>query len=106
MGKAAKITRGGNKSRVNPGRAETKQKALGRKAHVISAKEAADSRLALMKKSQRIAGELRSKAVLSAGTESKQSIVRMTPRMTPLESHPSSPRNSMMKNDGKENEEK
>lgn len=84
MGKAAKITRGGNKKRVNPGRAEAKQKALGVKAHVISAQEALQSRLAHKKKSQAIAAELRNTASSSAGAvrigAASSSIVRMAPR--------------------------
>lgn len=77
MGKAAKITRGGNKKRVNPGRAEAKQKALGAKSHTLSAKEAADFRTSLKKKSQAIAGELRQKA---SKAYQQQSVVRMAPR--------------------------
>lgn len=84
MGKAAKITRGGNKNRMNPGRADLKQKALGAKSHAISAKEALGSKMALMKKSQRIAEELRSKAASSPSEQSKQTIVRMASRLKPL----------------------
>lgn len=79
MGKAAKITRGGNKKRMNPGRAEMKQKALGAKSHGTSAKEAEGRKLALKKKSQRIAEELRLKAS-STSVGARQCIVRMASR--------------------------
>lgn len=72
MGKAAKITRGGNKKRVNPGRAEAKQKALGAKSHTATVKEAAEARKAVGKKSLAIAGALKAKG--------SASIVRMIPR--------------------------
>eukprot|EP00796_Vickermania_ingenoplastis_P010162 gene10162-7116_t len=81
MGKAAKITRGGNKKRVNPGRAEAKQKALGAKSHTTSAKEAADARNTLKKKAMAIAGELKSKAQQPYQGAST-SVVRMAPRAT------------------------
>lgn len=103
MGKAAKITRGGNKKRVNPGRAEAKQKALGAKTHATSAKEAAESRLNLKRKSQAIAGELKAKASLQ---QPESSVVRMAPRRPPppTSSAPANKNNSSNNKSPNENE--
>lgn len=79
MGHSAKITRGGNKQRINQGRLDAKLKAQGAKAHTTTVKESVAAKRALKQKSHAIADELKAKAKqpTSAGT---QSIVRMAAR--------------------------
>ncbi|KEG11595.1 hypothetical protein DQ04_02461100 [Trypanosoma grayi] len=76
MGHSAKITRGGDKTRVNEGRREAKMRAQGAKTHATSAKEALEARRAQKKKSQAIATELRAKAQVQA-----KPIVTMAPKV-------------------------
>jgi hypothetical protein len=63
MGKSAKLTRGGNKKRVNVGRQEAKLKAQGAKTHVhdkTAKKESADgpkSRKAISTTLKSLAGQ-------------------------------------------------
>lgn len=90
MGSSAKITRGGNKKRVNQGRLEDKLRAQGAKSHTTSVKESVEAKRLLKQRAQAIAGELRAKAQASgaagsaAPSTSRPSttagIVRMAPK--------------------------
>ncbi|KAF8289292.1 hypothetical protein TcBrA4_0001810 [Trypanosoma cruzi] len=76
MGRSAKITRGGDKTRVNEGRQEAKLRAQGAKSHATSVKEAVEARRVQKKRSQAIATELRSKTQAQAAP-----IVKMAPKI-------------------------
>lgn len=90
MGHSAKITRGGNKKRVNQGRLEVKLRAQGAKSHTTAVKEAVEARRFLKQRAQAIAGELKAKVQRSGSapsrpeqlcpTNSGPSIVRMAPK--------------------------
>ncbi|KAG5486259.1 hypothetical protein LSCM1_07382 [Leishmania martiniquensis] len=92
MGHSAKITRGGNKKRVNQGRLEAKLRAQGAKSHTTSVKEAVEAKRLLKQRAQAIAGELKAKAQAngSAPIQLQQPspastgtpIVRMAPKPT------------------------
>ncbi|EPY17915.1 hypothetical protein STCU_10321 [Strigomonas culicis] len=62
MGHSAKITRGGNKKRVNQARQEAKQKAQGAKAHTTTVQETMAAKRALKQRSHAIAEQLKAKA--------------------------------------------
>ncbi|KAG5485293.1 hypothetical protein CUR178_06656 [Leishmania enriettii] len=62
MGHSAKITRGGNKQRVNQGRLEAKLRAQGAKSHTTTVKESVEAKRLLKQRAQAIAGELKAKA--------------------------------------------
>lgn len=92
MGSSAKITRGGNKKRVNQGRQEAKLRAQGAKTHTTSIKESVEAKRRLKQRSQAISGELKSRLQSNAsmGSSSNGSaaggpapIVRMAPRPAP-----------------------
>ncbi|KAH9599882.1 hypothetical protein LSM04_000883 [Trypanosoma melophagium] len=76
MGHSAKITRGGNKARVNQGRQEAKLRAQGAKTHATSAKEAMEAKRAQKKRSKAIATELRSRTQVQSTP-----IVTMAPKV-------------------------
>ncbi|AYU76294.1 hypothetical protein LDHU3_07.1500:CDS1 [Leishmania donovani] len=90
MGHSAKITRGGNKKRINQGRLEAKLRAQGAKPHTTAVKEAVEARRLLKQRAQAIAGELKAKAQTSGSASSRSqqlrpedsgpSIVRMAPK--------------------------
>ncbi|KAG5507242.1 hypothetical protein JIQ42_06648 [Leishmania sp. Namibia] len=93
MGHSAKITRGGNKKRVNQGRLEAKLRAQGAKSHTTTVKESVEAKRLLKQRAQAIAGELKAKAQANGHAPSHQqqeqqprpanmgtSIVRMAPR--------------------------
>ncbi|KAG5510975.1 hypothetical protein JKF63_06477 [Porcisia hertigi] len=93
MGHSAKITRGGNKKRVNQGRLEAKLRAQGAKSHTTTVKESVDAKRLLKLRAQAIAVELKAKAQTSGNAPSQQqqqqqphpsstgtSIVRMAPK--------------------------
>lgn len=86
MGYSAKVTRGGNKKRVNQGRLESKMRAQGAKSHTTTAKESVDARRRLKQRSLAISDELKAKAAASTGPKpnhpgsSGAPIVRMAPR--------------------------
>lgn len=62
MGSSAKITRGGNKKRVNQGRLDAKLRAQGAKSHATNVKESVEAKKLLKQRAQAIAGELKAKA--------------------------------------------
>ncbi|KPI84277.1 putative ATPase subunit 9 [Leptomonas seymouri] len=90
MGSSAKITRGGNKKRVNQGRLEAKLRAQGAKSHTTSVKESVEAKKLLKQRAQAIAGELKAKAQAGGSTgnasppharsASSVGIVRMAPK--------------------------
>lgn len=86
MGTSAKITRGGNKKRVNQGRLEAKMRAQGAKSHTTSVKESVEAKKLLKQRSQAIAGELKAKAQASGAAPAARpastsvGIVRMVPK--------------------------
>ncbi|KAG5511597.1 hypothetical protein GH5_06552 [Leishmania sp. Ghana 2012 LV757] len=94
MGHSAKITRGGNKKRVNQGRLEAKLRAQGAKSHTTTVKESVEAKRLLKQRAQAIAGELKAKAQANGHAPSHQqqprlanmgtSIVRMAPKPKPL----------------------
>ncbi|KPA74231.1 putative ATPase subunit 9 [Leptomonas pyrrhocoris] len=90
MGSSAKITRGGNKKRVNQGRVEAKMRAQGAKSHTTSVKESVEAKKLLKQRAQAIADELKAKARAGgaagnaspsqARPSSSGGIVRMAPK--------------------------
>ncbi|KAK7196611.1 hypothetical protein NESM_000599800 [Novymonas esmeraldas] len=81
MGHSAKITRGGNKKRVNQGRVDAKMKAQGAKTHTTTVKEAVEAKRLLKQRAAAIAGELKAKAQTSGNVgASGAAIVRMAPK--------------------------
>lgn len=91
MGHSAKITRGGNKKRVNQGRLESKLKAQGAKSHTTTVKESVEAKRLLKQRAQAIAGELKAKVQTGSGGSGTTapsapprpvvgSIVRMAPK--------------------------
>ncbi|RHW70743.1 hypothetical protein DPX39_080005600 [Trypanosoma brucei equiperdum] len=76
MGHSAKITRGGDKNRVNQGRREAKMRAKGAKHHTVSAKESIEVKRAHKKNTQAIAMELRAKSKAQS-----HAIVTMAPKV-------------------------
>lgn len=87
MGTSAKITRGGNKKRVNQGRLEAKLRAQGAKSHTTSVKESVEAKKLLKQRAQAIAGELKAKAQAGGSAASASArpttatgIVRMAPK--------------------------
>ncbi|CCW72187.1 unnamed protein product [Phytomonas sp. Hart1] len=85
MGQSAKITRGGNKKRINQGRLQAKMKAQGGKMHTTSIKESVDAKRLLKLKAQSISDVLKAKT--SANLQGQQaqvtSIIRMLPKPRP-----------------------
>lgn len=75
MGKSAKLTRGGNKKRVNVGRQEAKLKAQGGKQHTAS-KDALKAPAESAKKSV----ESVKKVISETLKQQKGSIVKMAPK--------------------------
>lgn len=96
MGTSAKITRGGNKKRVNQGRLESKMRAQGAKSHTTTVKESVEAKKLLKQRSQAIAGELKAKAQADGAASSSArplttaSVVRMAPKPV-AKSKPSGP---------------
>ncbi|SYZ63083.1 hypothetical_protein (plasmid) [Leishmania braziliensis MHOM/BR/75/M2904] len=92
MGHSAKITRGGNKARVNQGRLEAKLRAQGAKPHTTTVKESVEAKRLLKHRAQAIAGELKAKAQASSSAPSQEqqlrptstgtSVVRMAPKLS------------------------
>lgn len=88
MGHSAKVTRGGNKKRVNQGRLDAKLRAQGAKAHTTSVKESVEARRRLKQRAIAIADELKAKATATSSSKTGGGhvgaggtpIVRMAPR--------------------------
>ncbi|CCW65372.1 unnamed protein product [Phytomonas sp. EM1] len=85
MGQSAKITRGGNKKRINQGRLQAKMKAQGAKMHTTLIKESVDAKLLLKRRAQMISDELKAKSSANSQQQQDQptSIVRMVPKPRP-----------------------
>ncbi|CAD2222040.1 hypothetical protein ADEAN_000957900 [Angomonas deanei] len=77
MGHSAKITRGGNKKRINQARRDAKLKAQGVKTHSSSMVEVAATKKALKQRAQALSEQLKkSKSQNKTGT----TVVRMAPK--------------------------
>lgn len=83
MGHSAKITRGGNKKRVNQKRQEAKLKAQGAKEHTTSIKDLVDAKRALKERNKSLTAELKAlnKNADNVMSQKQSHIVRMVPKM-------------------------
>lgn len=83
MGSSAKVTRGGNKKRVNQQRQAAKLRAQGAKAHTTSVKESVEARRRQKQRSMAIASSVKANATPShsTGVGAGAPVVRMTPRV-------------------------